>query len=990
MFTETDAGKISSLSSMAENFANELMGMHRDWSGGSSAPTPRNSVMFDEEDKGEKSFDVCHSGEMRFANSDHANHSQTSIAEVDKKLQEGGSGEWEPMQVAGEHSPDRMEHFPGMDEAPSDVQRFTDDGGFGSGSWGSLMSLFSRRSEAPSAAPTDDDGDDICENIQKMQILMEAGFPPFWGMGYGMPWWGMLGYNQPCGTYPMHEPGLPVTQLKPGEGCPHADDDEVECPMKKAGFCTDDGEGCICNKEFDGKLMVYVDENEQCSQDEEMVKEECAEEGEGDRADSVAGSDVSEADSNETQSTMNRLMSKLKKCGDDTATNADDITSVASTVKPDILAAVKAKLALYEAEISIATPHRDALLECFMNGTFKGKEYEKKMEAYESAIKAVKSAKDAYRAELGKLTVDINDGKGISSIDDLIAAAKAAALAALPQPCGTSDILKQLEVDFANLVESLPFEEFDALKEFMNKSSRKKVENQGDMAEVGEDGDFANANNNSDEKEKKGNGLCYPFCEYTCQKPQKSKKKCKKNRNQMIKELTRSMLMGPKKIIPGSTQADAGGFKMRRKPKFEVPEPIMISNKGQDGNFGRKRCLYPNQPQENQSNPTLRFASNCDGRKDFREIVGMHQLKALFPLIERIGNGGKAKPVTPAELYEVVNACDIKPRDFNIKTATKLCNEWGKERQNTVDEILFAIRNPSIYLDMVSRGSLANELPSQIRNWENQNLKALKKTETTQFQTPRKVYDFPKPSKGAPSVERLAASEDTSSLGDGHFYLAKESASSASYQPSTTLPRIRRSLKNAEGCKAEEKLQPITETISPPPTQLDISSHLSVKETTRRRSRRLTPAERLQQKLDCLQLLKTHDLTDRSKAQASRRKRNRLEGKERDVSQISESKTIVVRNQPTPPAKKFSELTDESAIQALRRNRNRIGKEARDVSKTPETFLGNRPTPPVKRFSGAGRPNPPSEYEMELPVKTMASYEKSGGFKRSLILKPLK
>lgn len=684
-----------------ERFEEIKNGMERSLSGRSSLPTRGNSLQFDEASREPHNFAADHSGEMRFENSDYSNESQTHFVELSEKHHR--EGRWSPQKVNGNIIADRGENFPLNYEFRSDVWRFSED------SNANMLSVIMEEDPSkdttvkaesvhpePESSSSSSSEDNCCADCGdgpcKIRALMEAGFPGFGGF----PGWG------PFAGFPAHTPGVPATNLNITDK-----DDEKMNILKDLGISR---EG---TPNFKGKMMVYAEKNvdSSSSSDDDEDKRRC-----GGAAAATAGEETNaeETDAESVATTKTGLTS----C-------ASDMVSLPPPVEVDILAAVKERKAVCNDFIDRVVPLREKLESYFSQGIYSGEQVDGHIEAYNAAYNEIFDAIGDWRMELAKLDCNANDENlGFVSGEQLLQDFKDGAAPAgsgsetLAKAIGCNELEKLEKVGgyVQKLLNDLPLEEFGKLHDFMYLGLG-NVEKPEGGAKTG--GNAAGDEAAALDAElaalapKKKNDYCHGFCETTCTNVHGQGKKKKKghSRAQMADALATSIVEGSKKGSKSVAALNAKKNKMkgiscRNKPTLE--EKLVR----------QQQC----------------FAPACDGRNDFRQMLGMDAMKNLFPILVRITTGGS--PVTGKELFTLVKENEIGSGEFTQADYTKMLNEW-KKRVPPVDEAIFAVCNPGKYLELTPNIDAINKA---MHKWETKN--------PNSASLPRKLERFPKPPGG--------------------------------------------------------------------------------------------------------------------------------------------------------------------------------------------------------------------------------------------------
>lgn len=374
-----------------------------------------------------------------------------------------------------------------------------------------------------------------------------------------------------------------------------------------------------------------------------------------------------------------------------------------------------------------ALPLKDELDDCFGKGQLSGEEIDVKINLYRDAQAAVRNAAMDWRSELAKLDINVDDSSlGFDTVEGLIKKYKPSEP---PKPVvmGGCEALKALDKVvgcMVTLVDKLPLENFEKLNKFMfkggYKQKKEKIKDEPKNEEPAVDFD-AELNKL---KKKKNDGNCFPFCEHTCKNPNEKRKRTRKR---MTNALASTILLGAKKGVR-SSMAFNGEQKEKSQMKLDDDSevaPIKTVN-----------CKYPDAAalQSKLKRRMQCFAPVCDARKDFREVVGIHQMKALFPILARIK---LKKTVSPKELHAAVKEHETPLFGFTLKKAEKLLKLWKTgSKEVHVDEMLYAIHNSTVYLRLMDESNLT-KIRQNIHKWESSNPTYIKRPE---------IEVFPKPS----------------------------------------------------------------------------------------------------------------------------------------------------------------------------------------------------------------------------------------------------
>lgn len=546
------------MTSSQEEMQQQIHGMDRSLSGRTSLPTPRNSIMFDEESFEPILLDVHNSGgEVLFEPGGESADRFVDVATSSRDLIEKNGGYWSPKMTQGYEAEHQDEKWKNYHQNRSDVWRFSEEEGeleassentTSSCTTSIMSSQSSQLSLATTPKAVDLDLDDTEESIDnccmdcgegfcKMQKLVETGFPSF---APGLGWGGFGPYGFPM---PMHQPGVPLTNLNDTQDEEEEqeeendDDDDEGCGgtrnrnkmrlMKEAGINL---EAVKRNK----KVMLYVEKDKSQSEDDDDSDKSSA----SSRASTAMSSDFGHSTITEQTSVTSTTDRKLLSCADGLESDES-----AGEEEADILAAIKAKKELADDAIAKALPLKDVVVAFFEEGKFSGREVDTAINSYNEAFEGVKTTVGEWRAELKKLDIDADDEYfGLDSTEDL----KKNSQVKAPPPaaaCESVKILSQLNAKVAGLFEKLPINEFSRMSEFIAFSESQKRtlerEKEHNVIKAKSDEESKKELNKSQEKSKTS---CASFGD-TYLMDDKSKKKRKK----VIESLTKKLNNGPRK-----------------------------------------------------------------------------------------------------------------------------------------------------------------------------------------------------------------------------------------------------------------------------------------------------------------------------------------------------------------------------------------------------------------------------------------------------------
>jgi len=264
--------------------------------------------------------------------------------------------------------------------------------------------------------------------------------------------------------------------------------------------------------------------------------------------------------------------------------------------------------------------------------------------------------------------------------------------------CGTAEVLKQLQKDFEKLVDHLPLDGLVRMANIIDENEPKDEKTDGleDYTEVDKNiGEIAPVNKSKKKKYKKEHFFWENKKIITRSEKKENEKKSRQN---YIKKVTENLLKGPSEL------KNSGGKKTKPEPK----ELSSITNGtlNEQGKVQKHVCLRTNKPPINGNRGTQKYSPANEGRRDFREVIGMDQLKILLPLLAELGQAQK-KRLKELELYKAVKECGIADEnDFTLQQARMLCIEWKQIRKIEIDEFVFAIKFPSRYLEIISSNDL--------------------------------------------------------------------------------------------------------------------------------------------------------------------------------------------------------------------------------------------------------------------------------------------
>jgi len=243
-------------------------------------------------------------------------------------------------------------------------------------------------------------------------------------------------------------------------------------------------------------------------------------------------------------------------------------------------------------------------------------------------------------------------------------------------------------------------------------------------------------------KKDKPDHRSFPDC---LEIPGPSKKSLREFRLNLLKDLTEKLSKGPGLDDSGRNMHPAHTFGLKvndKKKQLEMDKVVKTANILLTKEEKPKKAPYilASTPYEQGLHKSLHYASAFDGRRDFREVVGVTQLKTLWPILMKLDIGKRR--VTPDELHKYVKESGIGEGSFTFDTAVHICQEWKKGRRIDFEEAIFAVHNPKNYICLCSTGQL-NYLKDEIKKWHTH---VPSKTDFAEksLPKPRSLYSLPK------------------------------------------------------------------------------------------------------------------------------------------------------------------------------------------------------------------------------------------------------
>jgi len=364
-------------------------------------------------------------------------------------------------------------------------------------------------------------------------------------------------------------------------------------------------------------------------------------------------------------------------------------------------------------------------------------------EKYKDAYLKVKEAKITYMRALNTLGYGVKErGAVYENASDLEKAYEEM----YPEvfDCGTKEVLINLEKDLRSLMESMPLEELEQFRDLLD-DKPEPVKTPPLVPVDSETGEIRPLKKGKKPKKLKKNKIdrrSFPDC---LELPGPSKKSLREFRLNLLKDLTEKLSKGPDPFEMGKNMNPMNTFGLKvadKKKQLEMDKVVktanILLNKPQQPI--KAPYILASTPYEQGLHKSLHYASALDGRRDFREVVGVNQLKALWPILMKLDIGKRR--VNPDELFKYVKESGIGEGSFTFDTAVHICQEWKKGRRIDFEEAIFAVHNPKLYISLCSTGQL-NELKDEIKKWHTH---VPSKNDFTQksLPKPRSLYSLPK------------------------------------------------------------------------------------------------------------------------------------------------------------------------------------------------------------------------------------------------------
>ena len=255
---------------------------------------------------------------------------------------------------------------------------------------------------------------------------------------------------------------------------------------------------------------------------------------------------------------------------------------------------------------------------------------------------------------------------------------------------------------------------------------------------------------NTRDKCTKRNKLCREMCEVQCQLPPATRKNpSKKNtyRNDLITNLEKSLRERPEKCARDViNRAYTYESENEDDPLNLYPpkEPIVVPMyEYKYAAKQHKKCLYAQEAEDGTKRARC-FSAPCVTRRDFREVVGVEQLKILHPLLcdlERCESS-----VSPKRIVEAARKCKMHGK-LTIKDATNLIDAWQVRSSEApssgekikIDEFVYSIQHTANYLNVFTSGK---RLGQTLKLWQT-DPRAHDTMCKIKFKKPRSVWAYP-------------------------------------------------------------------------------------------------------------------------------------------------------------------------------------------------------------------------------------------------------
>jgi len=246
---------------------------------------------------------------------------------------------------------------------------------------------------------------------------------------------------------------------------------------------------------------------------------------------------------------------------------------------------------------------------------------------------------------------------------------------------------------------------------------------------------------------KRNKKLCREMCEVQCQLPPARKNPSNKKtyRNDLVTCLEKSLRERPEKCLREVVErAYTCDDDREDDPSNLYPpeEPIVVpmyEYKGKE----HKKCLYAREAEDGTKRARC-FSAPCETRRDFREVVGVEQLKILHPLLCELERCESR--VSPKRVVAAVRKCKMRGK-FTIEDAMNLTDAWqvrslmasSSGEKIKIDEFVYSIQHTANYLNVFMS---EKRLGQTLKLWRT-DPRAHETMCKIKFKKPRSVWAYP-------------------------------------------------------------------------------------------------------------------------------------------------------------------------------------------------------------------------------------------------------
>ena len=248
---------------------------------------------------------------------------------------------------------------------------------------------------------------------------------------------------------------------------------------------------------------------------------------------------------------------------------------------------------------------------------------------------------------------------------------------------------------------------------------------------------------------KKNKKLCREMCQIQCTLPPSSRNLRKKNphRNDLIATLEKSLRDRPNQCTKDIIER---AYTCESESNFDpcnlypIEEPIVVPMYEYKNRKEHKKCLYAQDCPDDGTKRARCFLSPCQTRNDFRDVIGVEQLKILHPLLMEFEKCETR--LTPRQLCSAVRKCKTHKK-FTKDDARNLIDAWqvrslmssASSEKIKIDEYLYSIQHTTNYLNVFMNDK---RLEQTLKLWES-DPRAHETMCKIKFRKPRSVWAYP-------------------------------------------------------------------------------------------------------------------------------------------------------------------------------------------------------------------------------------------------------